>query len=337
MNSQETVADRTFAMFVLSAIADALGAPIEIMSAEDIAKRYGRLTKFVERTDHKFGPIAKGETTDDTQLTLAIARSITRTKTIDLHDIAAEHVIEMKKVTRGWGGSTRDAVTRLSEGVHWSLSGSVPEKLGGKRGKGNGVAMKVAPVGAYCAFRGVNPIRAGETRDAIKDLALMTHGTAMGVASGIAQVAAIARLLEHPTVTTAEFAKVVTDAALIGERVFPCVDPDDDRLSDRFRLLQEVTPETSDNELRLKFGNGACYVYESLPLAYALFLRKPGSIETLYDAVNFGGDTDTVGAIVGSLLGAYNGSSVIPWELWADVDRREEIDATFDAFMCALT
>lgn len=335
MHTTTGLHDRIYAMFALSAIGDALGAPVEMMSAEAISGRYGRLTQFVERTEHKFGPIAKGETTDDTQLALAIARSVARKGAIDLDDVAREHVLEMKKMTRGWGGSTRDAVARLSDGVHRSASGSVPEREGGKRGKGNGVAMKIHPVGAYCALRDHDPLIAGETRNAIRDLALMTHGTGMGVASGLAQVAAIRHLLLSRAVLPDRFALEVAHAAYLGERVFPCVG-DEDLLSDRFLALRDVTRATADDMLRSQFGGGACYVYESLPLAYALFLRKPHSIEALYDAVNFGGDTDTVAAIVGALSGAYNGSGIIPWELWADVDRRDEIDAVVDALIRTL-
>lgn len=334
---RQTLADRVFAMFALGAIGDALGAPVEMMSATLIAKQYGRLTSFVERGDHKFGPIARGETTDDTQLKLAIAHSIARTGTIDLDDIAREHIVELARTTRGWGGSTREAVKRLESGSHWSTSGSTPDGRAKKRGKGNGVAMKIDPVGAYCTLRGVDPLVNSDERTAIRNLALMTHATAMGVASGLAQVVAIDHLLRSAVISPVDFSKKVTCVAMVGERVFPSMNPDDDLLSDRFRLLGGVVPETSDGVLRSDFGNGSCYVYDSLPLAYALFLRKPRSIEALYDAVNFGGDTDTVASIVGSLLGAYNGSALIPGELWSGVDRHEEIELVVSKFIQALT
>ncbi|OGZ06870.1 MAG: hypothetical protein A3C13_02115 [Candidatus Lloydbacteria bacterium RIFCSPHIGHO2_02_FULL_50_11] len=325
-------------MFALGAIGDALGAPLEMMTATEIAKQYGRLTTFVERGDHKFGPIAKGETTDDTQLKLAIARSIVHMLGIDLGDIAREHVAELPRTTRGWGGSTREAVKRLEAGAHWSVSGSAPCRTQKKRGKGNGVAMKIDPVGAFCALRGVDPLLSGEHRTEIKSLALMTHNSAMGVASGLAQVVAIHHLLGNSIVLPQSFAERVTHAALIGERVFPAaVINDDDFLSERFQLLGGVTPETSNELLRSNFGNGGCYVYESLPVAYALFLRKPHSIEALYDAVAFGGDTDTVASIVGSLLGALNGSMLIPQALWSMINRRQEIETTVAEFVQALT
>jgi ADP-ribosylglycohydrolase len=337
MNNQD-LNDRIFAMFALGAIGDALGAPVEMMKAPEIAERYGRLTSFIERADHKFGPIAKGETTDDTQLKLAIARSIARSGTIDLDDIAREHILELGRTTRGWGGSTTQAVERLLGGVHWSVSGSTPETSSGKRGKGNGVAMKIDPVGAYCAVRGLNPMIVGVTRTAINDVALMTHGSAMGVASGMAEVMAIQYCLATSDFCAEHFSDEVTQAAFLGECVFPrMMASDEDRLSDRFCLLRDVTPETSDDVLRVKYGNGSCYVYDSLPLAYALFVRKPHSIEALYDAVNFGGDTDTVASIVGSLLGALHGSAIIPQALWAGVDRRAEIETTVAEFIRAVT
>lgn len=333
MNLHNSLVDRIFAMFALGAIGDALGAPIEMMTSEEISRQYGRLTSYVERIDHKFGPIAKGETTDDTQLKLAIARSITRVRGINLDDIAKEHIVEMQKITRGWGSNTREAVERLASGVHWSNSGSISDTAGKKRGKGNGIAMKIDPVGAYYALRGIDPIHDELARNTIRDLSLMTHGSVMGVASGLAQVVAITHLLGERIALPESFALAVTRAALIGERVFPLLSGEEDRLSERFQHLANVMPETSDDMLRFHFGDGGCYVYESLPLAYALFLRKPRSIEALYDAANFGGDTDTVASIVGSLLGAYNGSILIPWKLWSSVDRRLEIETIAEEFV----
>jgi ADP-ribosylglycohydrolase len=338
MITKEMLHNRIRAMFAMLAIGDALGAPQEIMTASEIKKRYGRITTFVDNPTHKFGPVQKGETTDDTQLTLAIARSIARTGNIDPDDIAREHVAELDRTTRGWGGTTKSAAKALRDGLHHSVSGVGPSKDGSMRGKGNGVAMKIAPLGAYFAANNMGPTLNWDSRTAIKNVSLMTHATAMGVASGFAQVAAIHYLLTTELLDNRGFTSAVLNAAILAEFSLPWDLPTErsDRLSARFRELASVDETTEDNVLREKFGNGDCYVFESLPLAYALFLRKPYSLDALYDAVNWGGDTDTVGAIVGSLLGAFNGTAIVPPDLWDGVDRKDEIIQTAELFISAI-
>jgi ADP-ribosylglycohydrolase len=45
------------------------------------------------------------------------------------------------------------------------------------------------------------------------------------------------------------------------------------------------------------------------------FIKNPHSIESLYDVINAGGDTDTNGSILGAMLGALNGTEIFPKEL----------------------
>ena len=52
MKVNSTLYDRILAMFALGAIGDALGAPIEMMTAEAIEEHYGRLTTFISRKDY---------------------------------------------------------------------------------------------------------------------------------------------------------------------------------------------------------------------------------------------------------------------------------------------
>lgn len=69
---------------------------------------------------------------------------------------------------------------------------------------------------------------------------------------------------------------------------------------------------SSDSVIKSAFDWGdkmgaSCYALTTLGISYALFFRNPHSIDALFDAVNFGGDTDSYAGIVGSMLGAANG------------------------------
>ena len=66
--------------------------------------------------------------------------------------------------------------------------------------------------------------------------------------------------------------------------------------------------------LRLRNGVSG-YAYHSVPVALYAWLRSPDDFrQALTSALNCGGDTDTVGAIVGALAGASVGISGIPSE-----------------------
>jgi ADP-ribosylglycohydrolase len=55
------------------------------------------------------------------------------------------------------------------------------------------------------------------------------------------------------------------------------------------------------------------YIYHSVPVALHAWLRNPGNLETAIEAVlACGGDTDTVAAITGGIVGAGVGRAGIP-------------------------
>lgn len=61
---------------------------------------------------------------------------------IDIDDIAQKHVRAINESSIGWGRSTKESIRRVESGVHWSKSGN-------RNGSGNGIAMKMPPVGAF--------------------------------------------------------------------------------------------------------------------------------------------------------------------------------------------
>jgi ADP-ribosylglycohydrolase len=81
-------------------------------------------------------------------------------------------------------------------------------------------------------------------------------------------------------------------------------------VEDRDRLLAEVGNE--------------CPTFQSVPFAIAAFLRCRSDFRTgILEAINDGGDADSVASMVGAALGAHLGLSAIP----ADWIRPEDEDA----------
>jgi ADP-ribosyl-[dinitrogen reductase] hydrolase len=310
--------DRVFGMFLGVAIGDALGLPVETMTAEKIAKHYGRISSYQDITDNPFFSDSKaGEISDDTQLSIVVAESLIACGEINLDDLARRHVEAMNVSFKGWGGATRKAVRRLAFGCDWLSSGE-------KNKAGNGVVMKIAPLGIYLA---VIILREAESfnfyRRLIK-LAKMTHSNDLAVDSAITYVNSIAKVLLWQEMEKKErFTEVFLDSLCQSQDPQPLTD---ERFSERIYFLRNLEVASKNGkELAELFGGATCFVCNSLPFVYAMFLRNPWSIETLYDTVSAGGDTDSNGSMVGALLGALNGQQIFPKHLVDGLLCRDQI------------
>jgi len=84
-------------------------------------------------------------------------------------------------------------------------------------------------------------------------------------------------------------------------------------------LAREVSVSLFAEELGLQKGVSG-YAYHSVPVALYAWLRHPGDFPAALKAgLNCGGDTDTVGAIIGALAGTTCGEQGIPTEWLARI------------------
>jgi ADP-ribosylglycohydrolase len=286
-------------------LGDALGAPVEMMPACTIRKIFGELKTLVPFDNNKYlvgSPV--GTTTDDTQLTLAVAESIIESSGVHVPDIAHHHVLAYTDSTLGWGNSTREAIERIIAGVEPTRAGytDIP-----KRGVGNGVAMKAGPIGIHAALENQSVTKHME------DFTLLTHHTNMAVSSGAAWAAAIEYLLMTESYSPIYLASAVHKAAIWGATK-GLVKADDDilsRMTELYRFRHFKNPDTIINS----FGGGSPYVYDSLPFALMFFMQDPHSIGTGFRTLQAGGDADTTTSMVMSALGVLNGNGIFPPDL----------------------
>lgn len=340
--NKDKLRDKIIGMFLGVAIGDALGMPLEFLKEEERAK-LGRVEEYIKPpASHQWWHWREpGTWTDDWYFTDIVAESLLACDGINIDDLARRHAQAycsgLKEI--GAGGATREALKNLAEGQHWSKSG-----IAG--GAGNGVAMKVAPLGVLhylnMNFYGHAVPTAEEVARAegsrinqlhidVINLALMTHSSHMSAASAIAQINAIACcLFDYPKEAVLEFCfwdmvikacamSEITTASLLDSKVH-------DKLSERFTwFMNGVYQQLSAVEISRMQGKDKGYVFYTLPFCYSVFLKNPTSVDTLYDVVNAGGDSDTNGSIVGSLLGAYNGRRIFPKHLVDGLHQSDEI------------
>jgi ADP-ribosyl-[dinitrogen reductase] hydrolase len=131
-----TVENRALAAFLGFALGDALGATVEFMTKGEIAVQYGILSEIVGGGWLRLKP---GQVTDDTEMSLALGRSIIRRGGLDARDVCEEFAVWLKSRPADVGNTCRRGIRRYI--VHGTVEGTFFEG-----DAGNGAAMRVLPV-----------------------------------------------------------------------------------------------------------------------------------------------------------------------------------------------
>jgi ADP-ribosyl-[dinitrogen reductase] hydrolase len=133
------IVDRARAALLGVAVGDALGATTEFMTPAEIRERYGVLREIVGGGWLKLSP---GQVTDDTEMTLCVARGIVRSKRWNLRSIA-------DRFARWLSGGPADVGATCRRGIEEYMDKGRLKAPPDERGAGNGAAMRVAPVALY--------------------------------------------------------------------------------------------------------------------------------------------------------------------------------------------
>ena len=131
-----TVEERALAAFLGFAVGDALGATVEFMTKAEIAARYGVHREIVGGGWLRLTP---GRVTDDTEMTLALGRSLLRSGELDVRDVCEEFAAWLKAGPIDIGNTCRRGIRRyLTEGT--------TEGPPFEGDAGNGAAMRILPI-----------------------------------------------------------------------------------------------------------------------------------------------------------------------------------------------
>ena len=300
------------------AVGDALGAPIEgksreeIASLEDITDRYRPLLRRrAENPSHY--PL--GQYTDDTQLTVAIARSLVARGAVDGAEIAREFASLWRSGEIVGAGPVADrAVRRLIEGVRWQ-DAAVPDDL-----PLNGAAMRIAPVALW------NCDRLDRLADDVATASVVTHRHAVSIDAAMAVATAVALAVTSSAIKTSMFLDAVASSVRSRNRSFAGhIQGLDNWLLSPPQTALEAIAETGHRPGARGFGIPALAEPTVLASLYA-FLRSPDDyVATITFALRIGGDVDTIAAIAGAMSGAHNGVDAIPEHLATGVKDSGEI------------
>ena len=297
------------------ALGDALGMPTQAMSPEQIRAVYGRITGLVDGdASQPYAPgMPAGSVTDDTEQALLVASLLVRGRGTSSGRVALD-AGEFAHALLAWEDSMieRGSLDLLGPSTKAALelvrAGEDPLTVGGA-GTTNGAAMRVTPIGI--AMSTADP---EAFADAVWSSCQVTHATRQGFQSAALVAAAVSMGIDWDTPSASDMTallwKAVSYVDSLPER--GAWTPDPDVVAATRRAMQLVAnPASSSLECLVEQVGTSVASAQAIPMAFALLARDP-SPRALLDAANIGGDTDTIGAIAGAILGAALGEQVLP-------------------------
>lgn len=346
---------RVRAMLHGIALGDALGAPVEKLSAADIRARYGRVTSLEARwhkmdlppEQRNYRVRGNGIVTDDTLMTLALMDIYAEEKRhLDAWDMADGMVRQIAWTPRWIPEMQREAmlIDRLFYPEKWifqrhQLANCDPRQGGIGNMVNCGAAMYVAPIGVVNAC---DPRAAYDEAIAFAAGHQESYGLeAAGVfAAAVAAAFVPGTSIETIVETVLSLAKDGTRNAIadIAEAAAKLKGRDHAEIVAAFHAaIAPYSPMGDDvNHTKARAGRlTAAYqpsrlgAIEELPLALGFALVNSGAFRTsIEDGINSGRDTDSIGVMAGAILGALHGEGVIDAADRATLDSANRFDLT---------
>ena len=287
-----------------AAIGDALGKQNEGLKRCDILKIGYRTSYGKPQAGCPGEKLRPGQYTDDTEQMLVLAGSIIKCRRFDVQDFSniiaqwGKEVLADPTRKSLLGPASSQAILRLNRGVSWNEAGSDIPSCGS--------AMRVAPIGLF--YKDMEEI---ESNAALSSLP--THTNKASVAGAVAVAVGV-----RCAIMGMEDHQIIEESSSRASKY-------DIELANKIELSFKKRYEEPDNvfsELGTSYS-----VYETVPCAFYCFSRYFDSPEkVILEAVNSGGDTDSIACIAGALCGALHGKGLIPDRWIKGLENRETIE-----------
>lgn len=291
------------------AVGDALGGPLEFMSAEDIARRHGHVDSMIGGGWLGLRP---GEITDDTQMTLCVAEGIVEAPGAPVPAIGRRFIEWANSGPKDIGGACASSIHnaqriaacsvfgrndgKVPTAEQWEQAGAATQKGRGRPVEGNGALMRTVYPGLYYDLN--------DAQTWAMKIARMTHAGARSTEACILY----SRMINLLTALESTIQSTQSPREFIEEHCTPS------------GYILATTPET------VQPAAGG-FVVDSMRISLGSVATSTTFAQAVETAANLGGDADTNAAITGGLAGAWYGYNAIPaeWIAALDPDVREEL------------
>ena len=293
------------------ACGDALGAPAEFKPQSEVRAKWGRLTEMVGG-----GVWEPGEWTDDTGMALCVAEGCLAAPDDPIEEIG-NRFLAWRKAAKDVGSTIAAALSAYAGDWH-AAARKTPQAKSGKAA-GNGSLMRTIPIPLIYSDR-------NHMLEISARVSAMTHWDIQGETCCAIYGLWIARLLQGEPLRESWFAAL--DEAENGTGV-SVVSPDlqqkaPSALWDRLRSAPGLTYE------RLQPTGYAGYVVDCLEAAVWCAVNAESYETAVVEAVNLGGEADTIAAVAGGAAGAHWGEEAIPDRWLQALHQRQRIEAVAD-------
>lgn len=270
------------------AVGDALGVPAEFKSRDEL-KRYPITDMKADGTYN----VPAGTWSDDTSMILATLDSIIETQTIDVNDMASKFLKWFRNAEYtatnecfDIGRTTLQALAKYES----KLDDSSNCGGSGEYDNGNGSLMRILPIAYYIYYKNITDNQ--EIFNIIKDVSSITHAHEISILGCYIYVKYVLELLNGKDKVQAYRNIQKQDYSLFSDYA----------VSKYSRIINDDIQNFQEDSI-----SSSGYVVSTLEAVLWLFLNAEDYNTTILKAVNLGDDTDTVGAIVGGLLGIQYG------------------------------
>jgi ADP-ribosylglycohydrolase len=287
-----TIADRIVGCLQGIATGDAIGKQTEMLSHEDVRRWYPHGIRGFEGTPGAIMPRYAGnskrewrigETTDDTERTIAVARAIIADGEVSHVSIGREMLTCRKCVHPG--------VRSL-----WEFHQAGDPARTATVHDGCGAAIRVAPVGIFYRSSALDELVNGA-----REASISTHGGSLAIAAAAATAAAVSAAIDGAP--SGQVLGLAERAAAQAERRWPGARTP--AMANAIRTVHDslaCLPVIRAIDVASGcFPNGPLTI---VPLALGLATVLQSAEEAILLAANVGGDSDSVASIAGGILGA---------------------------------
>lgn len=267
------------------AIGDALGVSVEFMSSEEIKSTHGKVTEIIGGGVFGF---KKGEVSDDTEMTLCVAKGILKNPLFPLEDIGEEFMAWRNGFPKDIGNTVSMTFKFYDSVEDWGKAAEMAHHFVGGRSAGNGTLMRTLPVAfAYSNLKKMEDISVKQSK--------MTHFDDVASEACVLYNRIAYRLLSGEELT-----------AVISDEI---------KGTQYEHVLTEKPTCVADG-----------YVVHTMQWVLYTLLHTETFEEAVQYAVNLGHDTDTVGAITGGLAGVYYGYDALPIRYINELHIQDELE-----------
>ena len=273
-------------------VGDALGAYCEFQNRETLLQN-----PVTEMKGYGAHDVPEGTWTDDTSLTLATIDSIINKHAIDPFDIMTNFYYCFKEnrytangFVVGAGRTCIRAVAAFSRDLNIDKCGQTDIEA-----NGNGSLMRMLPIVLWCYYK--KP-KAEEIYEIVRDTSKLTHAHEISIMGCYIYVRFLLNIINgkdknesYKALRRYNYSKYFSQ----------------DTIKEYERILKSDITSFKLNEIK-----SSGYVVDTLESVLFVIMNSNKFSEAIIGAVNLGDDTDTIGAITGSIAGILYGYDEIP-------------------------